>query len=245
MVRAVSFRSASRRCGFVLPSWGIALLLVLVPKFASAQVHGIPPSVTSIQFHVPPFLPNIMPSVTSLGPSPFTNHAGPIPSPYGVPRSVYGHGVYGRGHKNGYGYGYYGYGTTYAVPYYVPVYDTSAGYDSGPYLYSAPPAEQTLHIVIDTPPAQRDIASDEVDDVPPPATKPKHEHDARPVDTTLLVFRDGHQQEVNNYAIMGQTVYVFDARTQKIALGDLDVPATIKANDDRGVEFQLPAPKQS
>jgi hypothetical protein len=44
---------------------------------------------------------------------------------------------------------------------------------------------------------------------------------------------------------MGQTLYVFDTRTQKIALGDLDVPATIKANDDRGVEFQLPKPRQS
>ena len=247
MARAASFRSASRKCGFVLASWGIALLFVLVPKVASAQVHGIPPSVTSIQFHVPPFLPNIMPSVTSLGPYPAYNPSA-FPSPYGVPRSIYGHGGYGHGRKNGYGYGYgyYGYGTTYAVPYYVPVYDTSGGSDSGPYLYSGPPpAEQTLHIVIDTPPAQHDIASDEVDDVPPPATKLKHEHDARPVDPTVLVFRDGHQQEVNNYAIMGQTVYVFDARMQKIALSDLDVPATIKANDDRGVEFHLPTPKQS
>ena len=39
---------------------------------------------------------------------------------------------------------------------------------------------------------------------------------------------------------MGQTVYVFDKRTQKIALADLDVAATIKANDDRGLEFKIP-----
>jgi hypothetical protein len=38
---------------------------------------------------------------------------------------------------------------------------------------------------------------------------------------------------------------VLDAHTQKIALGDIDVPATIKANDDRGVEFQVPKAKQS
>jgi hypothetical protein len=36
-------------------------------------------------------------------------------------------------------------------------------------------------------------------------------------------------------------VYVFDNRTQKIALTDLDVAATIKLNDDRGVDFHLPA----
>jgi len=223
----------------VLSLIAIALLTLASAEFATAQIHGVPPSVTSIQFHVPPFLPNIMPSVTSLGPSPFTNHAGPIPAPYGVPRSVYGRGIYGRARRNG--YGYYPYGATYAVPYYVPAYDASAGYDAGPYLYSGPPVEQTLHIVVDTPPARREVVAD---DVAPPTTA-KHESDAGPVDPTVLVFRDGHKQEVNNYAIMGQTLYVFDARTQKIALGDLDVPATIKANDDRGVQFQLPAPKQS
>ena len=222
----------------------LAVLTLNSSELASAQVHGVPPSVTSIQFHVPPFLPNIMPSVTSLGPSPFTNHAGPIPAPYGVPRSIYGHGVYGRARRNG--YGYYPYGATYAVPYYVPAYDTSAGYDAGPYLYSGPPTEQTLHIVVDTPPVRREAITDEMEgESPLPTAKLKHENDAGPVDPTVLVFRDGHKQEVNNYAIMGQTLYVFGAHTQKIAIGDLDVPATIKANDDRGVEFQLPNPKQS
>ena len=69
--------------------------------------------------------------------------------------------------------------------------------------------------------------------------------DAKSIDPTVLVFRDGHQQEVTNYAIMGQTVYVFDSRTQKIALTDLDVGATIKVNDDRGVDFHLPAQTKS
>ena len=226
----------------MLPLIGLALVALGSAGPATAQVHGVPPSVTSIQFHVPPFLPNIMPSVTSLGPSPFTNRAGPIPSPFGVPRSIYGHGIYAHAHRNG--YGSYGSGG-YVFPYFVPFYDTSADYDPGPYLYSGPPAEQTLHIVVDTPPAPREADRDDNDPPAPAALKPKHEHDASPVDPTVLVFRDGHKLEVTNYAIMGQTLYVFDTRTQKIALSDLDVPATIKANDDRGVEFQLPKPKQS
>ncbi len=78
----------------------------------------------------------------------------------------------------------------------------------------------------------------------PAAPLQHHEADATPLDATVLVFRDGHQQEVSNYAIMGQTLYIFDSRRQKIALGDLDVPATIKLNDDRGVEFHLPNQKQ-
>ena len=58
---------------------------------------------------------------------------------------------------------------------------------------------------------------------------------------TVLVFRDQHQQEVQNYAIVGQTLWNFaPQRTQKIPLSDLDVAATTKANDDRGVDFRVP-----
>ena len=64
--------------------------------------------------------------------------------------------------------------------------------------------------------------------------------DLKPGEPTVLVFRDGHQQEVTNYAIMGDTLYVFDQAHKKIALADLDVPATVKANDDQGLEFKVP-----
>ncbi len=153
--------------------------------------------------------------------------------------------------RRGYGGYGYGYGYGYAVPYsYVYPSDDASYYGGGgPYLESgppqggAPPAEQTLHIIVDTAP-QRSAPRDEIADdqpEPPAATIP----DAKPGEPTTLVFRDGHKQEVTNYAIMGQTLYVFDNRTKKIALADLDVPATVKANDDEGVEFQVPKTKQS
>jgi hypothetical protein len=179
-----------------------------------------------------------MPSVTSLGPNGFGYRAGPTPPPDGIyPNRA----VYGRGRRTTFGFS--GYGVAYAVPYFVPVADASYGSDSGSrglYLYSGPPAEQTLHIVVDTPPARR-VADDDAG-TSEAAADARLAHDARPVDPTVLVFRDGHQQEVTNYAIMGQTVFVFDTRTQKIGLGDLDVSATVALNDDRGVEFHLPAP---
>jgi hypothetical protein len=57
----------------------------------------------------------------------------------------------------------------------------------------------------------------------------------------VLVFRDGHKQEVRNYAIVGQTLWDFSAKgTRKIPLTDLDLDTTRKLNDDRGVEFVLP-----
>jgi hypothetical protein len=58
----------------------------------------------------------------------------------------------------------------------------------------------------------------------------------------VLVFKDGHEQEVKNYAIIGATLYeLSDGRTLKVELAQLDLPATVKHNDDRGVAFQLPA----
>jgi hypothetical protein len=58
---------------------------------------------------------------------------------------------------------------------------------------------------------------------------------------TVLVFRDQHQQEVRNYAIAGGTLWVLSEQTaKKIPLSELDLDATTKANDERGVEFQVP-----
>jgi hypothetical protein len=56
--------------------------------------------------------------------------------------------------------------------------------------------------------------------------------------STVLVYRDGHQLEVQNYALMGDTVWVLgDQTTRKIPLNDLDLDVTQKLNADRGVEF--------
>ena len=58
---------------------------------------------------------------------------------------------------------------------------------------------------------------------------------------TVLVFHDQHKEEVNNYAIIGLTLWVLDPQhKQRVPLSDLDLAATAQANDDRGVEFRLP-----
>ncbi len=58
---------------------------------------------------------------------------------------------------------------------------------------------------------------------------------------TALVFRDQHVEEVHNYAIAGGTLWVLnDQAAKKIPLAQLDIPATVKMNDDRGVDFQVP-----
>ena len=74
------------------------------------------------------------------------------------------------------------------------------------------------------------------------APAPRHsEERTEAAPATVLVFRDEHKQEIQNYAIVGQTLWNFNPQhTQKIPLSDLDIPATTKANDDRGVSFNLP-----
>jgi hypothetical protein len=57
---------------------------------------------------------------------------------------------------------------------------------------------------------------------------------------TVLVYRDGHKEEIANYAIVGDHLFDFTTGRRKIAIADLDVPASVKANDERGVDFQLP-----
>jgi hypothetical protein len=74
---------------------------------------------------------------------------------------------------------------------------------------------------------------------PIPATRPRPEPPAPP---TVLIFRDGHQSEVHNYAVTGQTLWIFsEERARKVPLADLDLDATRTANEERGVEFAVQA----
>jgi hypothetical protein len=77
----------------------------------------------------------------------------------------------------------------------------------------------------------------------PPPSHDEERSEAAPA--TVLVFRDQRRQEVQNYAIVGQTLWSFAPQhTQKISLSDLDLPATTKANDERGVDFRLPGARE-
>ena len=215
-----------------------AAFAMLVALPAAAQWAG-PPARTTIGGHflAPP------PSVTSIAGQ---HMPPPAPSVTSIP-NYWGqqnfHSPYRNGYYRGHGYGGYGYGAGYAVPYYIPM--DAGGYDydyvGGPPLYSGPPLgnDSTLHIIVEQPPARAYNADPPQQAYAAPPQQPAP-HDVKPGEPTVLVFRDGHRQEAINYAIMEQTVYVFDKRTQKIALADLDVPATIKANDDVGMSFSIP-----
>jgi hypothetical protein len=63
----------------------------------------------------------------------------------------------------------------------------------------------------------------------------------------VLVFRDGHSEEVKKYTIKGDVIYASadywstGSWTRNIPVAALDIPATLKANADRGAKFSLPS----
>ena len=71
-----------------------------------------------------------------------------------------------------------------------------------------------------------------------PAPQPPRENNSP---KTVFIFKDGHQIETRNFAIVGQTLYDFsDSGLKKVQLSEMDKDATVKANDDRGIQVKLP-----
>ena len=62
----------------------------------------------------------------------------------------------------------------------------------------------------------------------------------------ILVFRDGHKEEIGKYCIMGATIRITTdywstgSWTRTVKISDLDVAATLKLNQERGTNFRLP-----
>ncbi|MGH9500155.1 MAG: hypothetical protein ACRD3L_13520 [Terriglobales bacterium] len=217
-------------------AFGMALATLLSTSMALAQIHGAPPSVTSMGFGGHPFS-GISPSVTSLGPHGYTSgpaftHSRPW---FGVPPAQ----SFGRNrphHRPRYSRGGVGY---YAVPYYG--YYGGSDYDTGSDAQNYMPEEDS-----GPGPTVFDRRGGYV--APPPverreeARSPAPEAEPEPSTPTVLVCKDGHQLEVANYAIVGNTLYdLTEGHRRKVALSDLDLTATSKENDDRGVDFNLPA----
>jgi hypothetical protein len=63
----------------------------------------------------------------------------------------------------------------------------------------------------------------------------------------VLIFRDGHQEEVAKYMIVGATISIktdywsTGSWTRKIPIADLNLAATLQANQQRGAKFSLPS----
>lgn len=217
----------------------------------TAQINGVPASVTSIgfggNFSRPP---GVAASVTSIGPAGLVpNRNIVVPNNFVVPgccaNQFFPNNVrppafsHHHHHNNSVGLGFV------AVPYAVPVpvpyaVDDEADdaeaeqYSSAPVTAErrapAPVAQQRYE-----PPAQ----DQQIADSAAPAPEPEQSVPDQP--STVLVFKDGHSIEVENYAIVGDSLYdLTPGHRRKLALSDLDVNATVKENNDRGLDFEMP-----
>jgi hypothetical protein len=72
---------------------------------------------------------------------------------------------------------------------------------------------------------------------PQPAPAPAPD----PEEPITLIFKDGRPPlHIRNYALTRTMLYVRDQHHQDIPVAQLDLAATQKANEDTGVDFQLP-----
>lgn len=221
-----------------------------------AQINGVPASVTSFGFGGSSNpTPGVRASVTSLGPNGLGNSplvfgnccanffmpANPNPPLFFRRPSSDRKSSERRHHRDGTLFPV-GVSMPAYIPYPVPYaeegdddsVDADPAYSRGPRNGLRNPDSVTRGA------RHRDPAPETAASAPPVPAEPKQPVAAQP--STVLVFKDGHHSDVLNYAIVGDTLFDFGAgRTHKILLADLDLPATRKANDERGVDFQIPA----
>ena len=247
-------------------------IAILAALPAAAQIHGVPPSVTSIT--PSRSTPGVPASVTSLGPNGFGG-------------SCCGAGFQSDSGQRHFGPGHHGHHRS-LVPVYVPYYYYPY-YSAYPTTYTAPASTAEYEAQDEEPPAptiyerrsriayptastdkdrygehytdyreeerrraQAEAQSDEERKAEVErqqdkrAQEEKSRSEEKPADrepATVMVFKDGHHQDVSGYAITGDVLYdLGQGRARKILLADLDLPATLKLNDQLGNDFRLPTP---
>jgi hypothetical protein len=169
-----------------------------------------------------------------------------------------GIGQYYRG--VGSGRGSYGYGSSrrYALPlsfYAAPYYYPSSYWDSSPYTDQYGPAaaapdygpDPTVGLAAELGALHREVSDlrqmmmgppppDDLQGGPGAATGARQEPPPPP--PLVLIFRDGTQTQVRDFALIGQTLWDLSSRpTRKIALGQLNLEASIRATEALGAEF--------
>ena len=248
----MSFRLEYHVCvrRFVPASVALLGLLALPAVFVSAaqaQINGVPSSVTSQGFGGRA-INGTRPSVTSLGPRGITPNQQVTFSTNGVNFNRNRNDRDRDGHHHHHHFVQYVPPYVYApFPYAIDIGameddnssdDQADTYDGGPTIFDrrGQGADSYIPPVKDVRPRPAAQNDDEKADADPP----------QPQEPTTLVFKDGRKMEVGNYAIVGATLFdLTPGHPRKVAVADLDLDATQKQHDDRGVVFRLPQPAQA
>ncbi|MFZ0420389.1 MAG: hypothetical protein WAM04_19960 [Candidatus Sulfotelmatobacter sp.] len=230
---------------FLFPLFLISTSRAQISSAGSAHSASVAPPTT---MSVPP--------PTAIGVAPPTGislgHGGFTPAASGFTNTANSHspnGSHGNGHHPHHtanGTAYYPYVYSVPVPYAVDTSDADSSnndddddpeYQGGPTIFDRRGSGSDSYVLPPYPgPAHAPADGNDLAESAPEPPQPP----------TTLVFKDGHQLEVNNYAIVSQTLYdLTPGHPRKIALADLDLIATQKQNDDHGVVFQIPPTPQA
>jgi hypothetical protein len=168
------------------------------------------------------------------------------PAPFG---GAYPNG--GRNPNGGRGHGYRPYYSRGIYVYPWLNYGYYGGYSGDDYYNDDYSGQQQGGVPDDA--GNQQVASDTYDPYggeqpqypPPPRAvyQPTASEPAPDQPKVTVLFKDGRApQQVQNYAITQKTLYVLDGeRRHEIPLDQIDLPRTVTANREAGVDFEVPA----
>jgi hypothetical protein len=221
-----------------LALFGLLALPLIFVSSGHAQINGTPSSVTSPGFGGRA-INGTPPSVTSLGPRGYAPNSRATFNTFNGPRIPDGNRHHRRREFTPPPVVYavpVPYAVDLGTPYNVDetsAEDQDSNDQGGPTIFDRRGDGAASYI----PPVRHaplSRASAQQEDASAPDPEPAQE-------PTLLVFKDGHQMELGNYAIVGVTLFdLTPGHARKVALADLDLEATRKQNDERGITFQVP-----
>lgn len=143
----------------------------------------------------------------------------------------------------GYGYGYPVYASSlYGWPWYGawPYFGNwdDSGYDSDSDTSAAPAQSYAEPETVPEEEAEDRPAYQPYQPAFAPAVAPV------PEPALTIVYKDGHSQQVHNYALTQTTLVLLDdassGRAQQVSLQEINLPATEQANRAAGVDFRVP-----
>ena len=243
--------SLQRFIPFSLALLGICLFSLL-PSISNAQISGVSPGAIHSVPVAPPTAVRVPPPTATFVPPP--TGAAPVPGSFAAfahrtgishpPHPPQNNGNHPHHDVNGVAI----YPYLYPVPYGADVTDPGAPGPEDANDQDGPAAGDPRNYGADAyvrplpvDPAQSVSAGNHVADPPQPILSPIRRSLPPPSSSKTVM-----KIQLNNYAIVSQTLYDFTpGHPRKIALSDLDLPATQKQNDDRGVIFDLPTSSQT
>jgi hypothetical protein len=161
--------------------------------------------------------------------------------PNNGPFLIIGTGRFHHGFRGYGGYPFYGYG--WYDPFWSDWYRSS--YDSQADNYVQYQTANEINRLADEVQELREEQRQYRSAPPEPAPQPQGQAKLQqPEDLpVIVVFLDKRIQEVKNYAVANEMLVVLDGnRRKKYPLADIDLAATMKLNDERGVAFDVPNP---